>query len=120
MFKHRGLLIIFLCLIFASILGFFMFANNTPKAQNLFTYKDIAITQEQNIKTLMSAGGNVVIDSNIKGHIFVVDGDLVISNNSKVSGRASGCTAYRCLAFRLGRTLSDPAAFTIMACRLFF
>ena len=63
MFKHRGLLIIFLCLIFASILGFFMFANNTPKAQNLFTYKDIAITQEQNIKTLMSAGGNVVIDS---------------------------------------------------------
>ena len=64
-----------------------MFANNTPKAQNLFTYKDIAITQEQNIKTLMSAGGNVVIDSNIKGHIFVVDGDLVISNNSKVSGQ---------------------------------
>ena len=87
MFKHRGLLIIFLCLIFASILGFFMLANNTPKAQNLFTYKDIAITQEQNIKTLMSAGGNVVIDSNIKGHIFVVDGDLTISNNSKVTGQ---------------------------------
>ena len=87
MFKHRGLLIIFLCLIFASILGFFMFANNTPKAQNLFTYKDIAITQEQNIKTLMSAGGNVVIDSNIKGHIFVVDGDLVISANAKVNGQ---------------------------------
>ena len=87
MFKHRGLLIIFLCLIFASILGFFMLANNTPKAQNLFTYKDIAITQEQNIKTLMSAGGNVVIDSNIKGHIFVVDGDLTISTGSKVAGQ---------------------------------
>ena len=87
MFKHRGLLIIFLCLIFASILGFLMLANNTPKAQNIFTYKDIAITQGQNIKTLMSAGGNVVIDSNIKGHIFVVDGDLLISANSKVNGQ---------------------------------
>jgi len=86
-FKHRGLLIIFLCLIAASILGFLIFANNTPKAQNLFSYKDIVITQEQNIKTLMVAGGNVIIDSNIRGHIFVVDGDLTISASSKVAGQ---------------------------------
>ena len=80
MFKHRGLLIIFLCLIVASILGFLMLANNTPKAQNLFTYKD-------NVKTVMAAGGNVVVDSNIKGNIFVVDGDLTINAGSKVSGQ---------------------------------
>ena len=87
MFKHRGLLIIFLCLIVASILGFLMLANNTPKAQNLFTYKDIVISQEQNVKTVMAAGGNVVVDSNIKGNIFVVDGDLTINAGSKVGGQ---------------------------------
>lgn len=87
MFKHRGLLIIFLCLIVASILGFFILTTNSPKAQNLFTYKDIAITQEQNVKTVMAAGGNVAVDSNIKGHIFVIDGDLTISANSKVAGQ---------------------------------
>ncbi|MHC1717323.1 MAG: phosphatase PAP2 family protein [Acidaminococcaceae bacterium] len=87
MFKHRGLLIIFLCLIVASILGFLILNTNSPKAQNLFTYKDIVISQEQNIKTLMAAGGNVVVDSKIKGHIFVVDGDLTISANSKVAGQ---------------------------------
>ena len=87
MFKHRGLLIIFLCLIVASILGFLMLANNTPKAQNLFTYKDIVISQEQNVKTVMAAGGNVVVDSNIKGNIFVVDGDLTINADSKVAGQ---------------------------------
>lgn len=87
MFKHRGLLIIFLCLIIVSALGFFILANNTPKAQNFFTYKDAVITQDQNIKTLMAAGGNIVIDSNIKGHIFVVDGDLTINADSKVVGQ---------------------------------
>lgn len=87
MFKHRGLLIIFLCLIIVSALGFFILANNTPKAQNFFTYKDTVITQDQNIKTLMAAGGNIVIDSNIKGHIFVVDGDLTINADSKVGGQ---------------------------------
>ena len=87
MFKHRGLLILFLCLIVASILGFLMLANNTPKAKNLFSYKDIVISQEQNVKTLMAAGGNVFIDSSIKGHIFVIDGDLTISANSKVAGQ---------------------------------
>ena len=35
----------------------------------------------------MAAGSNVVIDSKIKGHIFVVDGDLTISANSKVAGQ---------------------------------
>lgn len=87
MFKHRGILIIFLCLIIASILGFLMLANNTPKAQNLFTYKDIVITQEQNVKTVMAAGGNVIVDSNIKGHIFVIDGDLTINAGSKIAGQ---------------------------------
>lgn len=87
MFKHRGLLIIFLCLIVVSVLGFLLLSTNSPKAQNLFTYKDIIVTQEQNVKTLMAAGSNVVIDSKIKGHIFVVDGDLTISANSKVAGQ---------------------------------
>ncbi len=35
----------------------------------------------------MAAGGNVAVDSNIKGHIFVIDGDLTISANSKVAGQ---------------------------------
>lgn len=88
MTKHRGILIVFFCFLASVILGLFVFINNVPKVQNIFSYTDIVIAPGQNVKTLMVAGGNVVVYGNIRENIFVVDGDLAIKEGASVSGQA--------------------------------
>lgn len=85
--KHRGILIVFLCLLAAVILGLFVFRDNIPKVQNVFSYTDIVIAPGQNVKTLMVAGGDVVVYSSIRENIFVVDGDLALKEGASVSGQ---------------------------------
>lgn len=85
--KHRGILIAFFCLLAAVILGLFVFRDNVPKVQNVFSYTDIVIAPGQNVKTLMVAGGDVVVYGNIRENVFVVDGDLAIKDGASVSGQ---------------------------------
>lgn len=85
--KHRGILIVFFCLLAAVILGLFVFRDNIPKVQNVFSYTDIVIAPGQNVKTLMVAGGDVVVYGSIRENIFVVDGDLAIKEGASVSGQ---------------------------------